>query len=190
MRAFALALAAGLVLGGCAEGGGFNSSIYDKVVGKEREAEPDPTAAEMPLPPFPQARDLLPFEANRSVAIKFFVDARSIAPQPPDIVRFTLVGKGEGSAQNVSYEGFNCTSGERITYAWGKTDGTWSRARDATWQPIARTDVVRIALYADYLCPGRRPVRTAADGVNALRLGGHPEARSNTGGYAPDPNWR
>jgi hypothetical protein len=190
MRALALGLAAGLLLGGCAEGGRLNSSIYDKVVGKEREPESDPKADDLPLPPFPQAKNLLPFEANRSVSIKFFVDAPSIAPQPPDIVRFTLVGKGDGSAENVSYEGFNCTTGDRITYAWGKSDGTWSRARDATWRPIARTDVVRVALYADYLCPGRRPVRTSADGVNALRMGGHPEARSNTGGYAPDPNWR
>lgn len=185
-----LVLAAALAFAGCAEEGRLRSSIYDKAVGKEKEPEPDPTAAEVPLPGAPQAKDLVAFDSSRAVSLKFYVDGTSISNPALDIVRFTLVGKGDGGAENVSYEGFNCSSGERITYAYGRSDGSWSRARDATWGPIARTDVVRTALFADYLCPGRRPVRTPSEGTHALRIGGHPEARSTTGGYRPDRNWQ
>jgi hypothetical protein len=185
-----LALGCALALAGCGEEGTVKSSIYDKVVGRERESEPDPKAAEVALPAFPEAKNLIAFESSRAVSLKFYVDGTSISNPALDVVRFTLVGKGEGNAQNVSYEGFNCSSGDRITYAWGRSDGSWSRTRDATWTPIAKTDVVRVALFADYLCPGRRPVKTAAEGTAALRGGGHPEARSTTGGYRPDRNWQ
>jgi len=185
----ALAAVTALLVAGCSSSGTVSSSIYEKITGKTVEREPDASAAQVALPAWPDSGSLIPFDSSRAVALKFYVDGTSISNPAGDLVRFTLVGKGEGAAENVSFEGFNCATGDRITYARGKSDKTWSRARDATWIPIARTDVVRVALFADYLCPGHRPVKTAAEGANALRYGGHPAARSADGGYRIDRNW-
>jgi len=71
-----------------------------------------------------------PYQVSRAASLRYFVDGPSISVAGNDIVRFTLVAKGTGSAENVSYEAFRCSTGERTTYAYGKTDRTWREVAD------------------------------------------------------------
>jgi hypothetical protein len=70
-----------------------------------------------------------------------------------------------------------CSTREVRLYATGRADGTWLR-RDTPWRGIEARSVQRWhnALAAEYFCPGRIPIRNPAEGVEALRRGGHPRA--------------
>jgi CNP1-like family len=141
--------------------------------------------AGLTLPAWPADANLVPYQLSRAAALRYFVDGQSISVANNDIVRFTLVAKGTGSAENVSYEAFRCSTGERTTYAYGKTDRTWREVADPQWAPIARGDEARNVLLAYHLCPARRAVKDAAEGVNALKYG-HPSATGVEGGLRPD----
>jgi hypothetical protein len=143
------------------------------------------SAAGLTLPSWPAEANLVPFQVSRANALKYFVDGASISVADRDIVRFTLVSKSAAGAENVSYEGFRCSTGERTTYAYGRTDRTWREVSDPQWAPIPRTDEMRNVLIAYHLCPGRRAVKDSTEGVNALKYG-HPEATGATGGLRPD----
>ncbi len=149
------------------------------------EAKRTASAAGLVLPAWPAEEDLIPVRLSRAVALRYFVDGKSLSVAQGDVVRFTLVGKGAGGAENVTYEAFRCSTGERAIYAHGRTDRTWREVADPQWGPIGRTDEVRNVLIAYHLCPGRRAVKDATEGVNALKYG-HPEATGTTGGLRPD----
>lgn len=141
--------------------------------------------AGLALPAWPVDANLVQYQVGRAASLRYFVDGESVSVADKDIVRFTLVAKGAGSAENVTYEGFRCSTGERTTYAYGKTDRTWREVADPQWSPIARGDEARNVLIAYHLCPGRRAVKDAAEAVNALKFG-HPSATGVTGGLRPD----
>jgi len=71
---------------------------------------------------------------------------------------------------------------ERKVYAYGRPDGTWREARDPQWVRIGPpvTDLHRFVLWSDYFCPRRAPIRSANEGLDALKLGGHPQAGGST----------
>jgi hypothetical protein len=130
------------------------------------------------LPPAPKSADLLEFDPGRRSTLRFFVDPASLTVGADGIVRFTVVVRGEGAASNVSYEAIRCKTRERKIYAYGRADGTWHQARDPAWTKIGgpETEGHRFALYEDYICPSRQSIRTAREGVEAFRRGGHPRA--------------
>jgi len=137
------------------------------------------------LPAWPSEANLIPYQLSRAASLRYLVDGPSVSVTDRDIVRFTLVAKGSGSAENVSYEGFRCSTGERTAYAYGRTDRTWREVADPQWAPVARGDEARNVLMAYHLCPGRRAVKDASEAANAIRYG-HPEATGVTGGLRPD----
>jgi hypothetical protein len=63
-----------------------------------------------------------------------------------------------------------------------RTDGTWRETRDSQWARIGPpvTDLYRFVLWNEYFCPKRAPIRTANEGLDALKLGRHPEANDST----------
>jgi hypothetical protein len=71
-----------------------------------------------------------------------------------------------------------CDMQQQKIYAIGHANGAWTRARDPEWRRIEYQEVNRHhnMLYADYLCPGRRPVKTAQRAIDAIKYGG-PRAR-------------
>ncbi|WP_324778531.1 CNP1-like family protein [Thiobacillus sedimenti] len=125
------------------------------------------------LPPYPKDANLLPFNVSSATSNRFFVDADSISVGADQVVRYTVVVKAAGGATNVSYEGIRCETGERRLYAYGHPDGTWSKARNAGWEPIRMRSLLsyRKALYEDHFCPGGITVRDAKQAVNSLRRG-------------------
>ena len=74
-----------------------------------------------------------------------------------------------GGAENVSFEGIRCATGERRIYASGRKDGTWSPLKNSAWQPIVDNGYnrPRAALAHDYFCDGPAGPR---DREHALRL--------------------
>lgn len=129
---------------------------------------------EAQLPAYPNADDLLPFDAGGASPHRFFLDARSLAISEDGVVRYTLVVKSAGGATNVTYEGMRCETRQQKLYAVGQADGQWVRARNPQWRRIETQAVDRrhAALYQDFLCagPGRKsPITSVGEALQKLK---------------------
>lgn len=103
------------------------------------------------LPPPPAAENLLPFFVNPTTHQSFAIDSKSLTADTDGVVRYTVVGTSSGGAKNISFEGIRCSSYERRIYAFGHADGTWARARNSEWQPIA-ANLQHAELAQNYFC--------------------------------------
>ena len=124
---------------------------------------------EVVLPPYPQEADLLSFRVGAVRDTQFMVDTKSVSIGSDGVVRYTLVVRARGGAENVSFEGLRCATGERRIYASGRKDGTWVPLKNSAWQPIVDNGYnrPRAALAHDYFCDGPAAPR---DREHALRL--------------------
>ena len=111
-------------------------------------------------------------------AFEHFVDGSSISVLDDGIVRFAVVVR-TATAVNVSYEGYRCITRERRTYGRANRDGAWIAVKDASWVSVGPREVsgFRHELYWHYFCPGKRAISSVREGIDALRFGGHPDAR-------------
>ncbi len=139
---------------------------------------------EVKLPPFPKDGSLLQFDPSAANSNRFFVDADSISIGDDGTVRYTLVVKTSGGAENVSYEAIRCETTEQKAYAFGRRDGTWSNARAPVWRKIRYQEVNRQygVLYANYFCPDGSPIASVKDAINRFKYGvpyGQPPRSSN-----------
>jgi len=142
----------------------------------EREQERrDWREAEMPAPPPPGSGELLPFFVSSASDYRFFIDSASLAPGADGVVRYTLIVRSPLGAETVTYEGMRCATGEVKAYAYGRTDRSWS-VHPGAWRRIEDRSVQRwhYALSREFFCPVGVPIRTAAEGIDALKRGGHP----------------
>ncbi len=130
---------------------------------------------DMKLPEFPKADNLVAFDPRRPTTMKFFIDAKSLAVNPHDVIYYTVVIKGDADAQTVQYEGMHCAEGVRRVYAYGRRDGTWQQATGSRWQEIGpmQMEPYRYALSKFYFCPAKYTIRNPAEGLDALRRGEH-----------------
>jgi hypothetical protein len=141
-----------------------------------REAEEKPAEEiEVKFPASPQAENLIPFVVSATTDNQFMIDGESLNVSGNGVLRFTLVIVSPSGARNVSYEGMNCSTGERRLYAFGRPDGTWSKARNDQWTRITENSLNRhhAALFTEYFCPLGVTLRDADDARRALRYGGH-----------------
>jgi hypothetical protein len=142
---------------------------------------------ELQLPAFPQEANLREFYVSELTTHKFYIDASSLTIGTDGVVRYVLVVRTSGGATNISYEGIRCESRELKIYASGRQDsqggkgGQWSKTRRSEWRLIENKPVNRYhaALARDLFCPNGTPIRTPAEGQEALRLGRHPEVSRN-----------
>ena len=92
------------------------------------------------IPPYPQAKNLVPFTVSAATRNAYFVDFPSVSTGTDGVVRYTVVIRSPAGAETVSYEGMRCENGERKLYAFGRSDGQgggeWSRNRFARWETI------------------------------------------------------
>ncbi len=88
------------------------------------------------LPAYPRAENLVSFEVSAASRNRHFVDTASLSVGEDGVVRYTVVVKTAGGAENVSFEGMRCGTGERKLYAFGRPSGEWARNRYARWEPI------------------------------------------------------
>jgi len=136
------------------------------------------------LPQYPKAADLVEFDVSAARDFRFFIDATSLSVGKDGVVRYTLVARSASGVENVSYEGIRCKSGTVRAYAFGQGGGRWS-GRGTAWRQIERKQAQgwHFALWRDYFCPHAIAIHDAAEGIDALRRGGPPDAaRADTSG--------
>ncbi len=133
----------------------------------------------IPLPAFPQAGRLVEFYVSATTSFRFFIDQQTLTVGDDGVIRYVLVARSSSGVENVWFEGIRCKSGEFKQYAVGRSDGTWAARRDAQWIPIDPRTMNRQhqALRREYFCPSNEPIKSAAEGIDALRRGGHPDAK-------------
>lgn len=168
----AAALAAVVLLAACGPYEDRTRSDWEEAnaarLAKEAEGAP------VELPPAPGRGDLLGFRAGPTSDFDFSVDARSLAVSG-GVVRYVLVARSPSGAQNVSFEAISCRAGEYRLYATGRPDGGWQR-HESPWRSIGPRSVAQRVLMWEYFCPKRIAIASSAEGVMALRRGGHPLA--------------
>lgn len=132
--------------------------------------DPDPNWQEEDyvLPPAPADASLRAFFVSSASPNRFFVDERSVSVGRDGVVRYVLVVRTPGGAENVTFEGIRCATGERRIYASGRTGGEWAPMKVSEWQPIGDNSYnrPRAALAYDYFCDGPAAPR---DRNHALR---------------------
>lgn len=128
------------------------------------------------LPAYPQAADLVEFEVRQASGFRFFVDRSSLSVGKDGVVRYALVARSPSGVDNVSYEGIRCKAKTMKAYAFGRVGGRWSE-RGTDWQPLEPGGAQRpqLALWREYFCPHAIAIRSAVEGLDALRRGAHPD---------------
>jgi len=129
--------------------------------------------AEFKLPPYPKPANLIQFVPALSSSSRFYIDPESISTAGDGVVRYTLVVKGAGGAENVSYEGMRCRTLEVKHYAYGRSNGSWTPARVAEWRRLdTRNPNLHRVLFWDYFCPDRLQWgNSPQDAINRFRNG-------------------
>lgn len=129
------------------------------------------------LPSYPQASNLIPFDVSAASSHRYFVDYPSVSVGEDGVVRYAVVVRTAGGAINVSFEGMRCMNGERKIYAFGHSDGTWSRNKYARWEMIRAREAksYQRELFFSYFCAG---------GMGEPELG-RIQRHLKSGGYKP-----
>lgn len=137
------------------------------------EPEPDWAEAEHVLPPAPAEASLRSFFVSSASPNRFFVDEASVDVGADGVVRYVLVVRTPGGAENVTFEGLRCATGERRIYASGRQDGSWVAMKNSAWAPISNNayNRPRAALAWDILCDGPAAPRDRSEALRRLRGG-------------------
>jgi hypothetical protein len=153
------------LLAGCAPGPGLESD-WERAHRQEGWEE-----ERVALPAYPRAADLVEFAVPDVGQFRFFIDAASLSLGEDGVVRYALVARSPGGAENASFEGLRCETGEYRVYAVGHAeDRSWARSK-GNWQAILASGARwRSALQRQYFC--RQPVRDREEGLRRLREGG------------------
>lgn len=132
---------------------------------------------EAQLPKAPEAANLVPIYVGPTTRNSFAIDRQSVTFGSDEVVRYTLVVTSPGGARNVSYEGMRCATGERRLYAFGRPDGSWSKARSNAWERIENNTLNRhhSALYSDYFCTVGGSV-SSTESARSVLVHGNPAA--------------
>lgn len=137
---------------------------------------------EAQLPNYPKSEGLIPLHVSNTTRHQHYIDPDSLSSGEDGVVRYTVVIRTAGGAQNVSFEGLRCVSGERKLYAFGHAGtqggGHWTRNRHARWEPVqARLESsYQRELFFHYFCtvdgPGDMKLMRHALAVGGIRRGG------------------
>lgn len=125
------------------------------------------------LPTYPKTDNLRKVDGGGGSSHQFFIDDTSVSVGDDGVVRYTLMVKTGGGATNVSFEGIRCESRDYKVYAFGRTNGEWSRARDPQWRHIEAQTIngYRYILHNEYFCPAKKFPASLKEIAQNLRYG-------------------
>lgn len=121
------------------------------------DEEPDNwVEGEYVMPPAPRDGSLRAIALNASSGNRYLLDERSLSAGSDGVVRYVLVVRTSGGAENVTFEGLRCAAGAWRLYAMGRSGGEWATARETSWRALDNNsyDRVRPTLARDYFCDG------------------------------------
>lgn len=123
------------------------------------------------LPAAPDDATLLHFDITPNTSQRFHIDPKSLTVGTDGVVRYTLVAHSSAGATSVSYEGIRCQTFEKKLYAFGRADGSWSRAKKDEWQPIFKNGANRqhVTLVQDYFCRDGQIAGKASEIISRIR---------------------
>jgi len=126
---------------------------------------------EVQMPAGPKTENLIPFYVSAATDHKFFIDASSLSVGADGVVRYIMVIQTSGGARNISFEGMRCQTREKRVYAFGRSDGSWSKSRSNQWDTVRQLDVNRqhAALFLEHFCPGGVIVAKVEEALRSLR---------------------
>ena len=123
------------------------------------------------LPAFPDDANLIPFKVGAVTDTQFMIDGQSISIDADDVIRFTLVIISSAGARTISYEGIRCGTVERRAYAFGRSDKTWSKAKNNDWKRISGGENQYSELHGNYFCVvGESALKSPEDARRALTM--------------------
>lgn len=125
------------------------------------------------IPAFPADDNWVEYRIGAVSDKKYFIDAKSLTFGTDGVVRYTLLVLTDQGARNISYEGMRCASGERRLYAFGRSDKSWSKARNNQWVRITGgSNNHHVDLFTTLFCRnGAVPFDNDEDLRRALRSG-------------------
>lgn len=135
------------------------------------DAGSDWKESEVVMPPAVEEARLRAFDVGTSSPNHSFVDEGSVSVGDDGVVRYALVVRTAGGAENVTFEGIRCATGERRIYASGRPDGSWVAIKKSEWQAIGGNayNRPRAALAWDYLCDGPAAPRNRDHALQLLK---------------------
>lgn len=148
----------------------------DKKYGEYYEEKKEWVELDVKYPDFPKAQNLIEFDVGAATSNRYYVDGTTLHIGEDGVVRYVAVVRTSGGATNVSFEGIRCSAKGRKLYALGRSDNTWGKSRVQEWQAI-RPGSYQAILFKEYFCPRNVAIFKSEEGSDALRRGGHPEAR-------------
>lgn len=137
--------------------------------------DPDWTEGEVELPTTFEPGRLRAISVRGRPGTEYLVDESSVSVGEDRVVRYVLVVRSAGGAENRTYEGIRCATGEVRLYASGRHDGSWAALKNSAWQPIGAQGYnrPRAALAYDHLCDGPAAPRDRAQALRMLRQPRH-----------------
>ena len=142
----------------------------------EKDKDPDEkpwVEVEVELPAFPADEGLVSFKVGSRSDMKFLVDGRTISVGSDGVIRYSLVVISAQGVRNISYEGMRCETAERRSYAFGRADGTWTRARGDKWVAVrGDSNNHYVELFKNYFCAVGVPMIMAPEAARQRLLKG------------------
>lgn len=134
------------------------------------ESDPNWQEGDHALPPAPSEAGLRPFFVSSASPNRFYVDENGVSVGADGVVRYVLVVRTPGGAENITYEGIRCATGERRIYASGRIGGGWTPLKTSEWVRIGDNSYnrPRAALAYDYFCDGPAAPRNREHALRRL----------------------
>lgn len=135
------------------------------------DADPDWQESEAELPAAIDRASLRTFSVPSRPGTEYFVAENTLSVGEDRVVRYVMLVRGAGGAENLTFEGIRCATGESRIYASGRADGSWVPMKNSAWQPIGAEGFnrPRAALAYNYLCDGPAPPRDRAQALRMLK---------------------
>ena len=127
------------------------------------------------MPAAPREAALRAIDIGTPSPNDFFVDEESVGVGADGVVRYTLVVRARGGAENISFEGIRCATGEYRVYARQTQGNAWTPSDEGGWKSMLGQSSVMVKhparLARDGICIGTGVRQIVADMVRELKSG-------------------